>query len=61
MYIHTHTYIHTYIHTHIEAQRGILRKNVAKYGRWPADKHELITNHLDSLLNYIESIDFDRL
>ena len=45
----------------LEAQRGILRKNVAKYGRWPADKHELITSHLDSLLNYIKSIDFDRL
>ena len=45
----------------LEAQRGILRKNVTKNGQWPAAKHELITNHLDSLLNYIESIDFDRL
>jgi hypothetical protein len=45
----------------LEAQRGILRKNVTKNGQWPADKHELITNHLDSLRNYIESIDFERL
>ena len=45
----------------LEAQRGILSKNLAKHGRLPADKHELITNHLDSLLNCIESINFDRL
>jgi hypothetical protein len=45
----------------LEAQRGILRENVTKNGQWPADKHELITNLLDSLLNYIESIDFERL
>jgi hypothetical protein len=38
----------------LETQRGILRKNVTKNGQWPADKHELITNHLDCLLNYIE-------
>jgi hypothetical protein len=45
----------------LEAQRGILRKNVTKNGQWPAEKHELITNHLEPLLTYIESIDFDRL
>ena len=44
----------------LEAQRGILRKNI-KNGQWPADKHELITNHLEPLLTYIESIDFDQL
>ena len=32
-----------------------------KNGKWLADKHELITNHLEPLLTYIESIDFDRL
>ena len=45
----------------LEAERGILRKNVTKNGQWPADKHELITNQLEPLLRYIESIDFDRL
>jgi hypothetical protein len=45
----------------LEAQRGTLRKNVTKNGQWPANKHQLITNHLDCLLNYIESIDFERL
>jgi hypothetical protein len=45
----------------LEAQRGILRKNVTKNGQWPADKHELITNHSEPFLTYIESIDFDRL
>ena len=45
----------------LEAQRGILRKSVTKKGQWPTDKHELITNHLEPFLTYIESIDFDRL
>jgi primosomal protein N' len=45
----------------LEAQRGILRKNVTRNGQWAADKHELITNHLEPFLTYIESIDFDRL
>jgi hypothetical protein len=43
----------------LEAQRGILRKNVTRNGQWPADKHELITNHLEPFLTYIESIDFE--
>jgi hypothetical protein len=34
----------------LEAQRGILRKNVTRNGQWPADKHELITNHLEPFL-----------
>jgi hypothetical protein len=45
----------------LEAQRGILRKNVTRNGQWPADKQELITNHLEPFLTYIESIHFDRL
>jgi hypothetical protein len=45
----------------LEAQRRILRKNVTRNGQWPADKHELITNHLEPFLTHIESIDFDRL
>ena len=45
----------------LEAQRGILRKNVTIKGQWPADKHELITNHLEPFLTYIESIDFNSI
>jgi hypothetical protein len=45
----------------LEVQRRILRKNVTKNGQWPADKHGLITKHLEPLLTYIESIDFDIL
>jgi hypothetical protein len=45
----------------LEAQRRILRKNVTKNGQWPADKHDLITKHLEPLLTYVESIDFDLL
>jgi hypothetical protein len=44
----------------LEAQRRILRKKVTKNGQWPADKHELITNHLKPLLTYIESIDINQ-
>jgi hypothetical protein len=43
----------------LEAQRRILRKNVTKKGQWPANKHELITKHLEPLITYIESIAFD--
>jgi hypothetical protein len=45
----------------IESQRRILRKIVTKNGQWPANKHELITKHLEPLLTYIESIDFEIL
>jgi hypothetical protein len=45
----------------LEAQRRILRKSVTKNGQWPADKHELITNHLEPLVTYIEPIDFNQL
>jgi hypothetical protein len=45
----------------LESQRRILRKNVTKTGQWPANKHELITKHLEPLITYIESIDFDIL
>ena len=45
----------------LEAQRGILRKEVTKNRQWPADKNALITKHLEPLLNYIESIDFDQM
>jgi hypothetical protein len=45
----------------LEAQRRILMKNATKNLQWPADKHELITNHLEPLLTYIESIDFNQL
>jgi hypothetical protein len=44
----------------LEAQR-ILRKNVTKNGQWPADKHELITKHIQPLLTYIQSTDFHLL
>jgi hypothetical protein len=45
----------------LETQRRILRKNVTKNGQWPVNKHELITKHLEPLIAYIESIDFDIL
>jgi hypothetical protein len=45
----------------LENQREILKKNIARDGQWPTDKHELISKHLEPLLNYIESIDFERL
>jgi predicted methyltransferase len=45
----------------LQTQREILRKSVTKKGQWPADKYELTTNHLEHLLTYIVSIDFDRL
>jgi hypothetical protein len=44
----------------LEAER-ILRKNVTKIGQWPANQHKLITKHLEPLITYIESIDFDIL
>jgi type IV secretory pathway TrbL component len=43
-----------------ETQRRILR-NVTKNGQWPVNKHELITKHLEPIITYIESIDFDLL
>jgi hypothetical protein len=45
----------------LESQKQILMKNTTKNGQWPADKHELITNHLEPHLTYIESIDFNQL
>jgi hypothetical protein len=42
-------------------QREILKKNVTRDGQWPTDKHDLISKHNKPLLNYIESIDFDKL
>jgi hypothetical protein len=45
----------------LESQRRILRKNITKNGQWPVNKHELITKHLEPLITYIESIDFDIL
>ena len=45
----------------LETQRSTLRMNVTKNGQWPADKHGLITKHQKHLIDYIESIDFDKL
>jgi hypothetical protein len=45
----------------LEAQRRILIKNVTKNKQWPANKHDLIAKHLQPLITYIESIDFDLL
>jgi len=47
--------------TLLDTQRGTLKKNVVNTGHWPATKQELITKHRDSLITFIESIDFDQL
>jgi hypothetical protein len=45
----------------LKNQREILKKNVTRDGQWPTDKQDLISKHLEHLLNYIEPIDFDKL
>jgi hypothetical protein len=45
----------------LESQRRLLRNKVTENGQWPPEKHELIKNNLGPFINFIESIDFDRL
>jgi hypothetical protein len=47
--------------TLLHTNRELLRVNVRQSGNWPANKHELITNHLKSFLTFIKSINFDEL
>jgi len=47
--------------TLLDTQRGTLKKNVVSTRHWPASKQELIMKHRDSLITFIESIDFYQL
>jgi Spy/CpxP family protein refolding chaperone len=46
--------------TLLETQRQNMKKAI-KAGHWPASKQHLISQHRDSFLNILESIDFDQL
>jgi ribonuclease HI len=47
--------------TLLQTQREALKQTVLKTGNWPASKHELITKHRVSFINFIQSIDFEIL
>ena len=45
----------------LNTQWELLKRNIQKTGNWPANKQELISNHLKSFLLFLKSINFDRL
>jgi len=45
----------------INTQRGVLKQNILKNGKWQADKQELITKYRDSFVIFIESVNFELL
>jgi hypothetical protein len=47
--------------TSLQTQRELLRSNISKSGNWSVSKHELITEHLKTYLNFTKSIDFHQL
>jgi hypothetical protein len=44
--------------TLLESQPQNMKNSVIKAGQWPPSKQQLITQHRDSILKFLESIDF---
>jgi hypothetical protein len=44
----------------LHTQRELLKRNVLKFGNWPASKHEIISKQLKSFLRFINLINFVR-
>jgi hypothetical protein len=47
--------------TLLETQRQNMKNNAMKAGQWPPSKQHLISMHRDTFLNFLESIDFEKL
>jgi hypothetical protein len=42
-------------------ERAILKSSVLKEGKWPVSKCELTNRNLKQLINYINSMDFEKI
>jgi hypothetical protein len=42
-------------------ERAILKSSVLKVGKWPVSKSEITNRNLKQLINYINSMDFEKL
>jgi hypothetical protein len=45
----------------IRNKRAILKSNVLKEGKWPVSKCELTNRNLKQFINYINSVDFEKI
>jgi hypothetical protein len=42
-------------------ERAILKSSVLKVGKWPVSKCELTNRNLKQFINYIDSMDFEKI
>jgi hypothetical protein len=52
---------HILYHCTLLESRQNMKNNAIKAGQWPPSKQHLITKHWDTFLNFLESIDFEKL
>jgi hypothetical protein len=45
----------------LENERAILKSSVLKVGKWPVSKSELTNRNLKQFINYINSMDFEKI
>jgi uncharacterized protein YlxP (DUF503 family) len=45
----------------LKKEREILKNSVLKVGKWPVSKSELINRYLKQFINYIKSMDFEKI
>jgi hypothetical protein len=45
----------------LKKEREILKNSVLKVGKWPVSKSELTNRNLKQLINYINSMDFEKI